>query len=50
MNLLNKKILPAAFASILCLGTMACGKTETPVVSDTPGDAFIKTFEVKGLK
>lgn len=47
MNLLNKKLLPTAFASILCLGTVACGKTDIPVTSDKPDGTFIKTFQVK---
>ena len=47
MNLLNKKLLPTAFASILCLGTVACGKADIPVTSDKPDGTFIKTFQVK---
>ncbi len=44
--MLNKKILPVAFASILCLGTMACGKNDAPVISDAQGVPFVKTFAV----
>ena len=47
MNLLNKKILPIAFASILCLGTVACGKTDAPIVSNAPAEPFVKTFAIK---
>ena len=47
MNLLNKKILPVAFVSILCLGTAACGKADAPIVSDTPAEPFVKTFAIK---
>lgn len=47
MYLLNKHLLPVACASLLCLGIAACGKTDTPVSSDEPVEAFSKTFEGK---
>ena len=47
MNLPNIKLLPVAFASILCLGTVGCGKADTPVVSDASGNTFVKTIEPK---
>ena len=47
MNLLKKNLLPVAFASILCLGTVGCGKAEAPVASGASGNTFVKTIEPK---